>query len=312
MLSGKNKITVISILDRVLGTGISLKHNEQVYLCPFCHHHKPKLQVNLDTQKFHCWVCNTKGQKIKSLLTRLNTDYNDIERVRTIYGDDDTYVSTEEEVVKLYLPREFKQLYIKPKSINPIYNRAMFYLKGRNITMSDIVKYNIGYCENGVYGGRIIIPSYDESGELNYFIARSFYEDTAAYKNPPVSRNVIVFENQINWSEKEITIVEGVFDSFSVKRNTIPLLGKFLLPKLKNKILCESPMHVNLCLDPDALDATIKIAEFLMKNNISVKIINPMPYKDIGDMKFEDAISLIKNTDLINFSKLIFMKIGTI
>jgi len=312
MLSGKNKIVVISILDNVLGVGFSLKHNEQVHLCPFCHHHKQKLQVNLDTQKWHCWVCNAKGKRIKSLLSRLNTDLSDIERIKAIYGDDDTDVSTNDTEVKLYLPKEFKQLYFKPKSINPIYNQAISYLKGRKISMSDIVKYNIGYCENGLYGGRIIIPSYDENGELNYFIARSFYEGTASYKNPTVSRNVIVFENQIVWSEKELTIVEGVFDSFSVKRNVIPLLGKFLLPKLKDKILSEGIKCVNLCLDPDALDATIKIAEFLMRNNISVKIINPLPYKDIGDMKFEDAIPLIKDTNLIDFSKLMIMKIGTI
>ena len=176
MLSGKNKLVVISILDSVLGVGSSLKHNEQVHLCPFCHHHKPKLQVNLDTQKWHCWVCNAKGKRIKSLLNRLNTDVRDIQRIVGIYGDEDTNVSTEEIEVKLYLPKEFKQLYFKPKSINPTYNQAIFYLKGRGITMSDIVKYNIGYCETGIYGGRIIIPSYDENGELNYFIARSFYD----------------------------------------------------------------------------------------------------------------------------------------
>ena len=56
------------------------------------------------------------------------------------------------------------------------------------------------------------------------------------YKNPPISRDVIVFDGMINWNEP-ITLVEGVFDSFSVKRNVIPLLGKFLLSKLKNKIL---------------------------------------------------------------------------
>ena len=237
MLSGKNKIVVITILDTTLGVGSSLKGNEQQHHCPFCHHHKKKLQVNLDTQQWHCWVCNSKGRSISSLLRKLNVDKRDLDRLHKIYGDEPAYSPTEEYVIKLQLPKEFKQLHFKPSGLfNPIYNKAVHYLTQRGITDSEIVKYNIGYCEDGLYSGRIIIPSYDENGELNYFIARSFYEDEKMkYKNPPVNRDVIVFENQINWNEP-ITLVEGAFDAFSVKRNVIPLLGKFLLSKLKNKI----------------------------------------------------------------------------
>jgi len=49
MIAGKKKLTVITILDSVLGTGSSSKGNEQIHHCPFCHHHKKKLQINLDT-----------------------------------------------------------------------------------------------------------------------------------------------------------------------------------------------------------------------------------------------------------------------
>ena len=77
----------------------------------------------------------------------------------------------------------------------------MGYIKRRKIYMDEVLKYNIGYCEDGLYGGRVIIPSYSEDGELNYFIARSFYEDSKMkYKNQPVSRDVIVFDNQIDWN----------------------------------------------------------------------------------------------------------------
>ena len=30
----------------------------------------------------------------------------------------------------------------------------------------------MGYCTEGRYGGRIIVPSFNNSGDLNYFIAR--------------------------------------------------------------------------------------------------------------------------------------------
>lgn len=312
MLSGKNKIVVISILDTTLGVGSSLKGNEQQHHCPFCHHHKKKLQVNLDTQQWHCWVCNSKGRSISSLLRKLNVDKRDLDRLHKIYGDEPAYSPTEEYVIKLQLPKEFKQLHFKPSGLfNPIYNKAIHYLKQRGIKDSEIVKYNIGYCENGLYGGRIIIPSYDESGELNYFIARSFYEDEKMkYKNPPVNRDVIVFENQINWNEP-ITLVEGAFDAFSVKRNVIPLLGKFLLSKLKNKIFEKGVKEITIMLDSDAIEDSTKHSEWFIKNGIKVKNIIPNG-KDAGELGYEKVNELIKTTTETGWDDLVLSKLNNV
>ena len=111
MLSQRDKSVIINILDEVLGVGTSLRGNEQAHHCPFCHHHKKKLQVNLDTQQWHCWVCDAKGKKIQTLLKRLHVDSKRIRRVFEIYGDD--YIvskTTDEEKVELRLPSEFKSL----------------------------------------------------------------------------------------------------------------------------------------------------------------------------------------------------------
>ena len=312
MLSGKNKIVVISILDTTLGVGSSLKGNEQQHHCPFCHHHKKKLQVNLDTQQWHCWVCNSKGRSIASLLRKLNVDKRDLDRLHKIYGDEPAYSPAEEYVIKLQLPKEFKQLHFKPSGLfNPIYNKAIHYLKQRGIKDSEIVKYNIGYCEDGLYGGRIIIPSYDESGELNYFIARSFYEDEKMkYKNPPVNRDVIVFENQINWNEP-ITLVEGAFDAFSVKRNVIPLLGKFLLSKLKNKIFEKGVKEITIMLDSDAIEDSTKHSEWFIKNGIKVKNIIPTG-KDAGELGYKRVNELIKTTTETGWDDLVLSKLNNV
>ena len=312
MLSGKNKITVITILDTVLGVGSSLKGNEQAHHCPFCNHHKKKLQVNLDTQRWHCWVCDSKGRSIQSLLRKLNVDVRDLNRLKDIYGEDDyTLVEKDEYVAKLQLPSEFKQLHFKPKGFQPEYNQALNYLKERGITQADIVKYNIGYCSEGLYFGRIIVPSYDENGDLNYFIARSYYkEERMKYKNPPVNRDVIVFENQINWNEP-ITLVEGVFDSFSVKRNCIPLLGKFLLSKLKNKIIEKGVKEVTILLDSDAITDSTKHTDYFIKNGINVKNIIPTG-KDAGDMGFKAVRELLKGATQTGWDDLVLSKLNNI
>jgi DNA primase len=312
MVSGKNKLTVINILDTALGVGSSLKGNEQAHHCPFCNHHKKKLQVNLDTQRWHCWVCDSKGRSIQSLLRKLNVDIRDLNRLKDIYGEDDyTLVEKDEYVAKLQLPSEFKQLHFKPKGFQPEYNQALNYLKERGITQADIVKYNIGYCSEGLYFGRIIVPSYDENGDLNYFVARSYYkEERMKYKNPPVNRDVIVFDNQINWNEP-ITLVEGVFDSFSVKRNCIPLLGKFLLSKLKNKIIEKGVKEVTILLDSDAISDSTKHTDYFLKNGIKVRNIIPTD-KDAGDMGFKAVSELLKGAKQTGWDDLVLSKLNNI
>ena len=308
MLSSRNKTIVIGVLDNTLGVGSSLKGNEQAHHCPFCHHYKKKLQINLETQNWHCWVCDSKGRTIQSLLRKLNVDIRDIQKIRDIYGDDAPNTKNDEFVIKLQLPSEFKSLSKPPKGFNPNYKQALHYLSVRGIGVNEILKYNIGYCSDGLYGGRVIIPSYDCNGELNYFVARSYYEDnTMKYKNPPVSRNVIVFENQINWNQPLI-LVEGVFDAFSVKRNVIPLLGKFFPTKLKDKIFEMGVKEVTIMLDSDAVDDSTKHAQFLQNNGIKVKNIIPSD-KDAGDMGFDKVNELIKDAEETGWDTLVLTKL---
>lgn len=312
MLSARNKLVVINVLDSALGVGSSMKGNEQAHHCPFCHHHKKKLQINLDSQYWHCWVCDSKGRSIQSLLYKLNLDRNEISKIHSIYGEYKPKRNEKEvERIILRLPKEFKSLYHKPKSINPIYNQAVGYIKRRNISMDEVLKYNIGYCEDGLYSGRVIIPSYSEEGELNYFVARSFYEDEKMkYKNPPVSRNVIVFDNQIDWSEP-ITLVEGVFDSFAVKRNVIPILGKFIPRTLKDKITEKQVTEIKILLDSDAIEDSTNHTNYFIKNGIKVTNIIPEEM-DAGDMGFDKVNELLKEAKETGWDDLILSKLNNI
>jgi hypothetical protein len=305
---------LLSLLSVVIGNpGRNVrKENEHIFFCPFCSHYKPKLQVNLVSQFWHCWVCDSKGRSIQSLLYKLNLDRSEISKIHSIYGEYKPKRNEKEvETITLRLPKEFQSLSKKPKSINPIYNQAIGYLKRRKISMDEVIKYNIGYCEEGLYSGRVIIPSYNEDSELNYFVARSFYEDEKMkYKNPPVSRDVIVFDNQIDWNEP-ITLVEGVFDSFSVKRNVIPILGKFIPRTLKAKIGERGVKEINILLDSDAVDDSTKHANYFIKNGIKVKNIIP-DEMDAGDMGFDKVNELLKETKETGWDDLILSKLNNI
>jgi DNA primase len=310
MLSQRDKLTIISILNDTLGVGSSLKGDEQAHHCPFCHHHKKKLQVNLETQQWHCWVCDAKGKRIQGLLKKLHVDSHKLKKVYEIYGDDYVVYSndSEEEKIELRLPNEFKSLLETPKGINPTFRKVKYYADNRGITTEDIIRYNIGYCDSGLYNGRIIIPSYDSDYKLNYFIARSVFEDEPyKYKNPPVSKNVIMFENQINWNEP-ITIVEGAFDAMAVKRNAIPILGKFIPKKLMDSIYKKEVKHINILLDKDAQQQALNYVVQLGNQGIEVRNIIPSD-KDAGEMGFSRVNQILKESTETDFSDVIKQKL---
>ena len=310
MLSHHEKQQVINILNEVLGPGTSMKGDEQAHYCPFCHHHKKKLQVNLETQQWHCWVCDAKGKKIQRLLKKLQVDSHKLKKIYEIYGDDYVIYSndSDEEKIELKLPKEFQSLLKEPKGFNPLFRKVKEYADKRGITREDIIRYNIGYCDGGLYSNRIIIPSYDSDNRLNYFIARSVYdEEKFKYKNPPVSKNIIMFENQINWDEP-ITLVEGVFDAMAVKRNVIPLLGKFIPKKLNESIYKKGVKKINILLDTDAQEQALYYTMQLQNQGIKTQNIKPLD-KDASEMGFVQINKIIKETKETHFEDIISQKL---
>jgi DNA primase len=313
VLKQNDKNIVVSTLTGVLGSHLTLKGNELAFYCPFCNHHKPKLQVNTETQKWHCWTCNSGGKKLTSLLKKLDVDRKTISIIREIYGDSNYNPQLEEADTKVFisLPKEFISLNETPKGFNPEYKNAIHYLTQRGITEKDIVKYNIGYCKEGLYGQRVIIPSYNSDGSLNYFVSRSYYPDNKMkYKNPPISKNVICFDSQVNWNEP-IILCEGVFDAITIKRNAIPLLGKFPSRTLVEKIFMSGITDIIISLDNDAINEALKAAEYFRKQGIHVKMMY-MKDKDASEIGYEKFYEELKKTKEFSSEELLLNKINSL
>ena len=122
---------------------------------------------------------------------------------------------------------------------------------------------------------RIIIPSYDEYGELNYYIARDYSGKRIyrKYNNPDVKKTLFVFnEDKINWYE-DVTLVEGAFDHMVIP-NSIPLLGKTLKRDYAtfNAVVKKARCNVNILLDYDALNDAKKIYKLLNSTSLKGKI----------------------------------------
>ena len=300
---------IVNLLNRVLNSnGRKLKkQNEYMYWSPFISHHKPKLQINLQTQKWHCWVSNVGGRTLFQLLKKVGASKQHFDELRELV-DDKYYVNTRTQETKiiLSLPNEFKSLCNGGDSI--VKRHALNYLYKREIDDSDILKYNIGYCDNGLYSNRIIIPSYDADGKLNFFVGRDFYSSKMKYRNSPTTKNIIGFDLFINWDEP-IILCEGVFDAMAFKRNAIPLFGKNVMSSLQKKIIETKVKVIYLALDNDALEDTIKISEYFINNGIDVRMMK-FKEKDPSEIGFESLLYLINKTTKTKFSDLMRLKLN--
>lgn len=311
-ISPRDKQRVVASLNKELGASEKAKDDNYKFHCPFCQHRKKKLEVDISSQKWNCWVCNTKGRSILSLYNRIKVPKESKELVKSIYTNStskSTYVSSNDDI-QLTLPKEFQSL-IRPSSqFDPDYKLAKHYLNNvRGISDNVIKKYNIGYCTSGNYNGYLIIPSYDSTNQLNYFVARSFIEDNPySYKNPPVSKNTIIFESQINWNEP-ITLVEGMFDAIAIRRNAIPTLGTVIPQKLMEAIFMNDVKTINMMYDADAKNRSLYYTNYFMANDIEVKNIIPET-GDPADIGFKGVHDLFRSQNNTTWEDVVFSKLG--
>jgi len=303
-------------IQSILGKGIKTARGNYKFNCFKIHKNglhdtTHKLEICLDPtlphyQHSHCWSCDLRSKKLISLIKPLNINPDKIQQLKLILSDENTNDSNIQNISinSISLPTEYISLIKDSNSV--LRKHAMFFLKNRNITENDIIKYNIGYCEEGKYKNRIIIPSYDNMGELNYFIARSFNDENERYKNPQISRNIIPFEFFINWN-LPIIIVEGAFDMIALKRNTIPLLGKNIQDGLMKKIIQSNVNRIYICLDKELIKKSLKYCEELINEGKKVYLVE-LNEKDPSQIGFLKMTNILQTTTSLTFSKLLEKK----
>ena len=298
---------LIHLLERALNSRVKklTKTDEYMFFSPFISHYKPKLQINISSQKWHCWVSNSGGHSLYSLFKKVNADSRYFSELKDL-----VFVSTKkgevESKVIVSLPIEYKPLWKSSKSL--FYKQALNFLKKRGITKIDLQKYKLGCCDDGIYGNRVIIPSYDENGILNYFVGRSFMGGGMKYKNPNVSRDIVPFDWFIAWSYP-IVLCEGVFDAISIRTNSIPMLSKKPSNSLLRKIFEKQVKTIYIALDNDAKKDAYYLSEFFKDFGIDSKVVNLPKNKDPNNLGFEQMNELIGKTISSSFSDMIQAKL---
>jgi len=295
----------LSIIKQSLGAYYK-SSDEMLFFCPKCNHHKRKLSVNIEKNKFQCWVCEYKGSKIDPLIKdrdlkqkwRQLTNQVDLSRFEDCFATEETL----EVAQTLELPEYYTTL--STPNLSSIGRKAFDYLIDRGVTRSQILMHRVGFCHHGQYANRIIVPSFNQEGDLNYYIARSFGEDYLKYKNPPCSKDVVFNDLFLDWS-KPIVLVEGFFDSLKYE-NSVPILGSTLSIKTKlfNKIV-DNCKTVYICLDQDARKKELRIVKNLLDFGINVCKIKLYEYSDLGEVpdhllgEYKNRASIVTRQDYL-------------
>tara|TARA_R110000824_G_scaffold32672_1_gene105281 strand:+ start:22050 stop:22988 length:939 start_codon:yes stop_codon:yes gene_type:complete len=285
-----NKTEAKKILNEVIGYN-KASGTELLFRCPVCDHHKNKFSVNLDKNAYKCWVCDYRGRSIRRIVRRFGsytqlqkwdqvTNRVDLERFADLFMER----RSEECETRVDLPTQFMSL--TSKKLPATAKFAYRYLRDRGLTDDDILRWKIGYCFEGEYRNRVIIPSFDDDGAVNYFAARSYNGDSYKYKNPRASKNIVFNELFVDWNT-DLVIVEGAFDAI-VAGNAVPILGSTLRKDsrlLQKIVMNDTPIYI--ALDPDALEKERRLIQMLLRYDIELYKINVMGYEDVGSMTQE-------------------------
>jgi DNA primase len=283
---------LVELLEEVLGDhGLHYPNHGQIsFNCPVCDdgRNKHNMEVNYIRNVYKCWSCGD-SEGTHGSLTKIFDKFGNKKQKKLFQVlKPETVVKKERQKKLLKLPEGFT-LFKDSSKVYPVRRAAINYLYNRGITDYMIEKYQIGFCDKGDHAGRIVIPSYNKKGELNYYIARSWDPmSRAKYKNPKEEKDKIIFwENQIDWN-KDIFLVEGAFDGLFLD-NSIPMLGKHMSELIFETIHNKAKGEVTICLDADAWTNAVKLYHELNGGNLwgKIKLIKLPEDKDIADLRGE-------------------------
>jgi DNA primase len=296
----------LSILEKIFGD-YERKGRQYDFKCqePDCNPDEKKLTVNIEKNLARCWHCGYGYRDIRYLVRKYGYQYyqewldvcgisigevGDLKHLIQAGIDGDVGAGTEEEE-PVTLPDGFTL--IAPRWDTIMMRAPVKYLTGRGLTKRDVIRWQVGFVFDGALRDRVIFPSYDAEGKLNYWVGRKIVacDHRDRFMNPRNDKNGLVFnEFSVDW-EAPVVLVEGIIDAMKVARgNAIPTLGSSITEKsrLFQKII-ENKTPVIFGFDHDAARKTMKLARLFESYGIRTREARIDKDRDFGAMNTREV-----------------------
>ncbi len=285
----QNNGLIFDILTQILGeprTHYESK-GQASWDCPVCDNerHKSNFEVNYFKNVYQCWSCaeteNTHGS-IYKLIKTWGTKQQ-LSTYKLLCPDSFHQQQPTIDTTKVFagIPVGFTKFSDGDQATFD-YKQAYNYIIGRGFTDETLNKYNIGYTTVGKYHHRIIVPSHNINGEVDYFSARSYVGSARKYDNPDCPKELIIFnEFYIDWT-KDVYLFEGALDHLAVE-NSIPMLGKKMSELLWSRLYDNAKANIIIGYDPDAMNSVKKLYKLLDGGKLKGRI-KALIYKSDHDI----------------------------
>lgn len=253
----KNKILtldIVNLISKILPTGKMSGRSYKIN-CPFHQEKNPSLVLSKELGVFHCFGCGTKGNAISFFMKYRKTNFTSaVQEIASLENLEIRYINSSISLKK-------KLMYSVLEAANQCFfgnfPLALNYLKTRDIDLSTVEKYQIGYSSNlellrqsyaedtillagllkkdsqdkyrPFFQDRIIFPIKNQSGQVVAFGGRITTESHLAPKYINSPENLVFKKSDELYGLHEliceqgvniehITLVEGYFDVVSLSR----------------------------------------------------------------------------------------------
>ncbi len=350
-----------NIVDVIESYGIKLEKkgkDNYVCLCPFHDDHNPNMIVSQAKQIFTCFGgCGASGNVFTFVQKYENVGF--IEAIKIVA--EKTHQNFNYNIPVAKTNKFTKEYELMDLSLKFFQNnlaskegvKAKEYLFKRGITQNIINEFKLGLSINNnslkkffenknidlelaykvgllnksneyydVFSDRIMIPIFNQSGNLCGYTGRCYLKDeenkyvnskeNEIYKKSEVLFNYFNAKNEIN-KLKEIVIVEGNMDAITMStygiKNVCALMG-VVLTSYQIDFLKKQKVKLILMLDNDnaGKTATLKVGDNLYNAGIDVRVVRLSGAKDPDEYVRKNGIEALKD-NINNARKFIDFKI---
>lgn len=181
--------------------------------------------------------------------------------------------------------------------------RVPSYFDDRGISREDALRHRLGFCAQGHYKNRLIVPVY-QLGRLIWFLGRWMapkpppgvkkYLNSAA---SPASKTLFAIDRARECTR--ITLVEDVFSAIHLGRGAVALCGTHFSRTQLELLARTEASEVVVCLDRDALEKAWKLGTALAEL-WSVRVVILKEGKDPDEYDRKTFAQLVDRTPIID------------